>query len=483
MNRFYLSTLLWLALCMHGALPVHSQLPDFDIETIRTNLPLAMDSADVPGLSLSWLQEAEIYSEAFGFRDIQNQQLVSSSTIFEAASLSKPVLAYLTLRLVDKGKLHLDVPIVQIVPKEHLEKEFFKGEYPGRIFDLVTPRMLLTHSVGFPNWRQRQQAIKLAFKPGDRFQYSGEGFMLLQIVLEHISQKSLERLARTYVFDPLDMDMTGYVYQAEIHSQVATGYTSSMEPKSLHTYTTPAAAYSLLSTPSDYIRFMQAIMQGKGLKNETHQDMLRLQRFVKEEGDESYYWGLGIGLVETKYGKAVWHWGDNGPFKCFVIGFPEKEKAVVFFTNSQNGLSVGDHVLDKGYNYKSNLFSYLGYDQYPSAIFQIPRILSKQKSYPTSRALFDLFAIKKDPNEVFPEGRMQRLGYRYLQKGEVEAARTIFELNLLAHPESWNAYDSLAEAYAQLGNKDRAIQLYRESLKRNPANKNGKKMLMRLTGN
>ncbi|MEZ4686118.1 MAG: tetratricopeptide repeat protein [Bacteroidia bacterium] len=78
---------------------------------------------------------------------------------------------------------------------------------------------------------------------------------------------------------------------------------------------------------------------------------------------------------------------------------------------------------------------------------------------------------------------MIRLGYWYLNEGKTAYARLVFEINLMANPESWNAYDSLAEIYFQQGDSTKAIQYYQQSLKRNPNNTNGRKMLMRLTGN
>jgi CubicO group peptidase (beta-lactamase class C family) len=200
------------------------ELRPFDIEKLRERLPLAMDSADIPGLSIAWLEGETVFEETFGYRHVEEQLLVQKQTIFEAASLSKPATAYLVLRMAERGKIHLDVPIIQAVPKQYLEKHFFEGSYPGDIFNLVTPRMLLTHASGMPNWRRRGAAIDFQFEPGSNFRYSGEGFMLLQLALEYVSGKPFDRLARTYVFDPLDMDLSSFVFQKGTHSQLAQGY-------------------------------------------------------------------------------------------------------------------------------------------------------------------------------------------------------------------------------------------------------------------
>lgn len=477
---------IWLLLCCCLVLTLPAQvltLDDFNIDDIRERLPLAMDSAGIPGISLAWKNGDITTTEVFGYSNIEKQELVQSSTIFEAASLSKPVTAYLTLRLADRGRIHLDVPIIQVVPKQYLEEHFFKGEYPGKAFDLVTPRMLLTHCAGFPNWRKRDKPITIEFTAGSRYSYSGEGFILLQQVLEYSTKRSFDRLARTYVFDPLDMDQSSFVYQEEVHSRLAMGYDLVGIPKPLHQYKKPAAAYSLLTTAADYMNFMSALLSGKGLKSATYHDMMRPQRPVDYGAPGQYHWGLGIGLEKTSFGQAFWHWGDNGFFKCFMLGIPDQQKAYVFFTNSEKGLSTGELLVEKGIGLMTTTFGHLGYDQYDEAIFQIPRILRNNITYPPVDTLFNHFSKRESPALAFPEQRLLRLGYRYLQKENIAAARLIFELNLKAHPESWNAFDSLAELYLQMGDKKRAIRLYQESLKRNPENTNGKKMLMRLTGN
>src|SRR4029078_6503121 len=96
---------------------------------------------------------------------------VTESTRFEAASLSKPVTAYVALQLVDAGRLALDAPLTKYMPYADLPA------YPRA--KTMTARHVLSHTTGFANWRRRDP-LKLFFAPGERFRYSGEGYVYLQ---------------------------------------------------------------------------------------------------------------------------------------------------------------------------------------------------------------------------------------------------------------------------------------------------------------
>src|SRR4030095_1153264 len=125
-----------------------------------------------------------IWNHAFGVKNASTREPVDDNTVFEAASLSKPVMAYAALKLVDAGKLDLDKPLAQ-----YLEKPYLEGD--DRL-NLITARRVLTHTTGFPNWRQQGQPLKIVFPPGERFSYSGEGFVYLQKVIERLTGQAFD---------------------------------------------------------------------------------------------------------------------------------------------------------------------------------------------------------------------------------------------------------------------------------------------------
>jgi CubicO group peptidase (beta-lactamase class C family) len=166
-----------------------------------------MKDGDVPGLSIALLRDGElVWHRGFGVKNTKTNEPVSDSTVFEAASLSKPVFAYAVLKLVDAGKFDLDKPLNQYLPGN-----YDVGDDPR--LGQITARRVLSHTPGFPNWRPQGGALKIHFTPGDRFSYSGEGFVYLAKVIEHVTGEKFDDFMKKTVFDPLGMTSSSYVWQ------------------------------------------------------------------------------------------------------------------------------------------------------------------------------------------------------------------------------------------------------------------------------
>ena len=143
-------------------------------------LPKLMEVTAVPGFSMGVLQEGKLAWQRYeGVADAGSRKPVTPESLFPAASLGKPVIAYAALHLADEGKLDLDRPLKTYVP-DHAPADA-RG-------DKVTARHVLSHSTGFRNWRNSlDQPLTPDFDPGARFQYSGEGFYYLQRAVEKIT--------------------------------------------------------------------------------------------------------------------------------------------------------------------------------------------------------------------------------------------------------------------------------------------------------
>jgi CubicO group peptidase (beta-lactamase class C family) len=155
-----------------------------------------------------------------GLKNAQKQDLIDGETIFEAASLSKPVFTYGILKLVENGKLDLDKPLAEYLCYADIKND-------ERI-NAITARMVLTHTSGFPNWRPKNESLKIYFQPGERFSYSGEGFLYLQKVVEHISGLSLEEYTQKNVFIPLGMTHSSFIWSND--SKKAAGHKLTVTP-------------------------------------------------------------------------------------------------------------------------------------------------------------------------------------------------------------------------------------------------------------
>ncbi len=314
------------------------------IDTIFSN-------ASIAGAQIMYVDNGIQQPHYYGKPNADEPEKITGTTVFQAASLSKVVMAYITLRLLDKKLIALDTPLYRYYPYERIKKDEAAKK--------ITARMVLQHTTGFPNWATNPiskewagSALSTRFTPGSSWSYSGEGFMFLQFAVEKILKKSLEKIAADEVFIPLQMRSSSFLWRPSYTDDGAYGHNKNGELTGRPEAFLPGAAYSLLTTAEDYNRFLQAVISGKGLTKTTHQLMLNDMVSVKKkdsslsEAGSHVSWALGLGIQRNEAGTSIWHWGDNGDFKCFFMAFPATHKSLVYFTNSENGLTVLPQLLN-----------------------------------------------------------------------------------------------------------------------------------------
>ena len=336
MIRSYSSYLSIFLICLSFSIARNSEA-QINAKMFDQQLPILLDSALIPGISLALIEGDRIaYSETFGYKDITTHEEVDKNTIFEAASLTKPVVAYCAMKMVEDGKLDLDKPLYQYL------------EYPpvanDERYKMITTRLVLSHATGFPNWRKDRSSdqMKMKFEPGSKFGYSGEGFVYLQKVMEKLEGKDLSTIVEEWVFRPLQMKHSSLVFPDT--KNYATGHNSKNEPNQKYKPSSPNAAYSLHTTSEDYAKFLVELMQPHLIRKESISQMTSQQILMNSE-DPSLGWGLGLGINTTATDRYFWHWGDNGVFRAFFIFSPKQEKGFVYFTNSENGLSIVNRMI------------------------------------------------------------------------------------------------------------------------------------------
>ena len=318
---------------------------------LNKRIPEIMDKTNVPGLSFALIHEAElVWAEGFGVTDTSAPKPVTPETIFEAASLSKPTFAYAALKLHESGLLDLDTPLNSYLPDTGIEAD-------PRI-DLITMRHVLSHTCGLPNWRPKGEALKIRLTPGERFSYSGEGYMLLQRVIEHLTLESGEAFMQSRLLKPLGMKNSTYLWSGESELPLAIGHDEENKPVAKMQVDSMWAAASLHSTPTDFAQLMIAIMQPLPpnqyfLRPATLNSMLTPQAPVNDSApwqsdwpketivlNPQVAWGLGWGLQETSPETAFWHWGDNFCNTAFAIGYRQAGIGAVIMTNNGRGYSL-----------------------------------------------------------------------------------------------------------------------------------------------
>jgi len=306
-------------------------------EKLDGSIPRLMDLGDIPGLSVAVVRgDSVTWSGAYGVRDRRSGGYVDNQTVFEAASLSKTLFSYVTLRLVDRGLIDLDTPLVNYAPYQRLAADPHHRQ--------VTARMCLSHTTGLPNWGTRFVA-----DPGTRFTYSGEGIRFLRMTLEAVTGLSLEDLARREAFEPLGMASSSYLWRQDYAGNRASGHNNQGQPQPRRRCPAGSAAASLHTTACDYARFLQACLGGEGLSPRMHQEMLQTQTRADLGGPAATRghvgWSLGWGTMDGAQGELIWQWGDNGDTVALVVGNPATGDGLVYLANSATGLSVAHDLM------------------------------------------------------------------------------------------------------------------------------------------
>ncbi|WP_165903774.1 serine hydrolase domain-containing protein [Hymenobacter gummosus] len=279
--------------------------------------------------------------------------LVDEHSVFQVASLSKPVFAYLVLRLVDRGVLDLDAPLSRYgLPHRHPRNQ--------QVAARITARMVLRHTSGLAHWaefggskitRWNQGVLQLKYPPDSLWHYSGEAYAYLQQVVEHVTGRGLQQLAEAEVFGPLGMVDSSFGWDERFAGRLCSGHDSTGAPTLRRKFREPSAAFSLISTAADYSRFVQALARGTGLLPATHQLLLTASGPAVRCGrrgsaaEQHISWGLGVGLQQGRRGPALWHWGDNVDFQNFFLVFPDTGESLVLLSNGANGLRAARQLL------------------------------------------------------------------------------------------------------------------------------------------
>lgn len=289
----------------------------------------------IPGLSIAIINNGQVvYNRAFGVGNTAQGKAIDSNAIFEAASLSKPIFAFAFAKLVDQGKIALDTPLYK-----YLEYDDIK--YDDR-YKLITARMVLSHTSGFPNWRENNKDGKLniKFTPGERFSYSGEGYEYLSHVVKKITGEDSEDYIRQTVFVPLGMTHSYYKWNSVMDSMAVTGHDRSEVPHKKWKPKETSVASGLHTTAVDYVHFLQAVIQHNGVSEQTLNEMEKPQVKVTDRAIHADTWGLGFGIKDTPEGTVINHFGADPYFECYMEILKGGKTGMVYFTNCKGGLKI-----------------------------------------------------------------------------------------------------------------------------------------------
>jgi CubicO group peptidase (beta-lactamase class C family) len=389
----------------------------------------------------------------------------------------------LIMQLAEQGKLKLDAPISTYLP-----------DYPKKSGDVITIHHLLTHSSGIPNMtsfpgfgkdvmRNSYSPVQLVnisadstlqFEPGKKYAYSNSGYLLLGYIIEKLTGKSYEQVLQENIFTPLKMNNTGYDRNRTLLKKRASGYEKNGRlyvNANFIDMSVPYAAGALYSTVEDLYLWDQALYGNRLLRKE-NMDLL-FTKHIPSGGSSHYGYGWGIGdipLGNTKERiETIGHGGGINGFNTQITRIPS-DKSLIVLLNNTGGAPLNEMtnaiaaiLYDKTYDFPKRSVAYSLADRMEKA--GIPSALAYYKS------------IKDSTSYYLNEREMNLTGYQFLESGKAKEAAAIFLLNTQAFPKSSNVYDSYGEALMALGNKTEALENYKQSVKLNPGNEGGIKVL------
>lgn len=316
----------------------------------------------VPAVSMAFFEHGQIvWARAFGVADVASHKPATPDTLFQAASISKPVAALAALRLVQDGKLSLD---------EDVNLKLKTWKVPENAFtekEKVTVRRILSHSAGltvhgFPGYASDEtiptvvqilngekpantDPIRVDVVPGTLWRYSGGGYVILQTLMSDVTGEPFPKILHDLVLQPAGMTHSTYEQPLPQNraGEVATPYRSNGEPVKggPHTYPEMAPA-GLWTTPSDLARMAIEVQKeyagqsAKILNQTTAKQMLTRQTGT---------WGLGFGLNHPDHALLFGHGGANEGYRCDLQAYVDSGQGFAIMTNSDSGGDLGAEVL------------------------------------------------------------------------------------------------------------------------------------------
>ncbi|WP_317197616.1 serine hydrolase domain-containing protein [Chryseobacterium tagetis] len=313
-------------------------------QTEKTN-PIFNDNTTIE----NWLKENHIHTLGLGiiengklkqvqvFGEIKNGIPAPYNTIFNVASLTKPITAMVALQLINSGKWSLDEPLYKYWTDPDISNDPRNKK--------LTTRIILSHQSGFPNWRWMKENKKLSFdfEPGTKYQYSGEGMEYLRKAMESKFKKTIDELAKELLFQPLKMNDTHYIWDNTTdESRFAIGYDTTGKPYETFKNKTANAADDLHTTIEDYGSFLVNILNGGNLKKDIYSEMIKKQVKTKE----NKYFGLGFEIYDLGNDEfALSHGGSDLGSQCITFILPKSKQGILIFTNADEGYKVYEKLL------------------------------------------------------------------------------------------------------------------------------------------
>ncbi len=294
-----------------------------------------IDSLQITGLSVAVIAKGRVvYYMCTGEKNIETHEKVDKRTLFEAASMTKPVFAYAVHKLAAEGRFDIDTPLFRYAPYEDLE-------YDDR-YRMITGRMVLGHTTGLPNWRPKGEKLAFNAEPGSRYIYSGEGYEFLGYAVSRHTGEDLNDIVREEVLKPLGMKHSFMTDNDYVTENMSTGHTDN-KVSGRKILDRAYVAYGLRTEARDYAKFVIELMRESRVPGSTFSRMATPHTDI----DDSVISCLGIRSQQTTGGVKYFHSGNNGNrFQSHFAFYKDLDMGFVFFMNCNRGVEFARRLND-----------------------------------------------------------------------------------------------------------------------------------------
>jgi CubicO group peptidase (beta-lactamase class C family) len=360
---------IWLAIFgLLTCLPTQAAAQRLKGDALDQRVQALMVAAHVPGLGVALIEHGRVtYLKAYGERDVEHHLPLRTDTVMYAASLTKAAFAYSVMMMVDEGRIDVDRPIGNDLPKPLPDYPKYADLADDPRWRLLTPRILLSHRSGFANYRywppgkdyDPNGKLRIYFEPGTRYSYSGEGINLLQFTIEHGLNIDVSDYMRAHLFERFDMPRTSLVWRDDFASNVAQGYDEAGKRLGHKQRSDARAAGSMDTSLHDYAQLAAAMVRGDGLKPATHAAWLKpqirihsVQQFpplvlpdtTDNDGIVLSY-AMGVGTFVSPQGPAWFKEGHDDGTNNLLLCLERSQDCVLLMSNSSNAESIFPYLI------------------------------------------------------------------------------------------------------------------------------------------
>ena len=310
------------------------------LATLDARVPQWLAQYQVPSISIAYVRNgAIVWTRAYG--EQSDGTPATGWTLYNVASLTKPVFAELMVRLAAAGRISLDEPMSPY----WVDPDLARDPRHARL----TPRMALSHRIGFANWRRETgDTLRFGFEPGTSFHYSGEGYEYASHFVQRKLGASLESLAREYVFRPFGMENTSWARQPWFDGRTAIPKGGDGKYGSPDFSPNGNAADNLWTTAGDYALFLIGVMGRRGLPARFADQRDSIHSLGVADGagcdpkkvrrcPSPFGYSLGWSVMEYPDGPVLWHTGADWGEKAMAFWLPKRREGMVLLTNGARG--------------------------------------------------------------------------------------------------------------------------------------------------